>query len=163
MTAFDWIALGIVALSLVVGLFRGFMREIFSLAGWIVAGVVAAAFAEEAATYLPPAVDGPLLRWGLAFIVLFIAVLILSGLVSLLVRRLMRAAGLGAADRMFGAVFGAVRGVAALVVFVLLAGLTPLRDEAFWKDSQVIPPLETAAAWVKPFLPDAVRDRLRPA
>lgn len=160
MTAFDWVALAVVSLSFVVGLFRGFVREVLSLAGWIAAGLIAATYAEQLARVIPAASLDPLVRWGLAFILIVVAVLIGTGMISFVVRRLLRAVGLGGADRLFGALFGAARGVAVLVVFVFLGGLTPLREQAFWKDSQVIPLLETVAASVQPLLPDAVRARL---
>jgi membrane protein required for colicin V production len=156
----DWVVVTVVALSLVVGLFRGFVREIVGLAGWIAAAMLATWYAEAVATQLPAAISEPVLRWAIGFVLVFLAVLVVASIVSLVVRRLMRAVGLGFADRMLGGAFGAVRGVAILVVAVLLVGLTPLRDDPSWRDAHFVGPLQGLAELAMPWLPEQVRERL---
>lgn len=160
MTWLDWTVVVVIALSLVLGLFRGFVREVVALAGWVIAGWVAATFAQTLAAALPAAISEPTVRWGAAFFVIFLAVLIVASIASLFMRGLMRAVGLGLADRFLGAAFGALRGAAILVIAVLLAGLTPLREDPSWKQSRFMPALEAAANWIRPHIPDAVRTRM---
>jgi membrane protein required for colicin V production len=161
MTGFDYAVLTILALSAVIGIARGFVREVFALAGWIAAAALAVLFAPQAATLMPANFATPLVRTVIAFIVLFLGVLIFSGIAGTLTARLLRLAGFGIADRTLGAVFGVARGALIVLVAVLAAGLTGLPAEPFWRQAKLAPPLETAAIAVKPYLPRSLAERVR--
>ena len=96
-----------------------------------------------------------------AFALIFVVVLLLSALLRFLLRELLRAIGLGPVDRFFGAMFGLVRGLAIAWVVVLLGGLVGMSREPWWANALFAPPLETAVIAAKPWLPDAVADRVR--
>ena len=53
MTWFDYALIAVVGLSALVGIWRGLVREVFALAGWIAAIVVAMLFAGDAAQLMP--------------------------------------------------------------------------------------------------------------
>jgi membrane protein required for colicin V production len=161
MTWFDYAVLAVLALSAVIGISRGFVREVFALAGWIAATLVAMVFAGEASALIPASFGTPLVRTLIAFAVIFLLVLIGAGFTSLVVTKVVRAAGLGLADRTLGGVFGIARGALILLVLVLVAGLTALPRERFWREAKLSAPLETAATAVKPYLPRTVADRVR--
>ncbi|OGA15270.1 MAG: hypothetical protein A3H32_12095 [Betaproteobacteria bacterium RIFCSPLOWO2_02_FULL_63_19] len=160
MTWFDYCVLSVLGLSMLLGTFRGIMREVVSLAGWIAAFVLATAFSGIVAQELPRSL-GPLLSGLLAFLLIFVAVLVVSGFAAVVLSLLVRAAGLGLLDRLLGTVFGAVRGVAIVLLVVLLAGLTPLPAEPFWRRAVLSSPFETAALALKPYLPAGVAQRLK--
>ncbi len=160
MAWFDYGVLTVLGLSLVLGAYRGIMRELVSLAGWIAAFVLATAFSGIVAVQMPESL-GPLLSGLLAFVLIFIGVLLVSGVVGLVLARLVRAAGLGFPDRLLGATFGGVRGVAIVLLAVLLAGLTPLPREPFWRQAVLSGPFETLALALNPYLPEGVAQRLK--
>ena len=161
MSNLDWVIIAVVVLSLGVGLFRGFVREVFALLGWIIAGIVATHFAGDMARLLPDVVPGPELRWIVGFILVFFVMLLLGGFTALFVSRLTRAAGLGVSNRLLGALFGFARGVAVLVLIVLLAGLTSLPSDPRWRSSYFSKPLESVALAMRPLLPDSIADRVK--
>jgi membrane protein required for colicin V production len=161
MTGFDYAVLAVLGLSAVIGIWRGLVREVFALAAWIAATLAAMLFAGEVAAWLPASFATPLVRAVSAVIVLFLAVLVAVSLGGIFASRLARAVGLSFADRTLGAVFGIARGALILVVLVLIAGLTALPKEPFWREAKLAAPLETAAIAVKPYLPRAVADRVR--
>lgn len=161
MTGFDYAVLGVLGLSAVIGIWRGLLREVFALAAWIAATLAAMLFAGEVAAWLPASFATPLVRAVIAVIVLFFAVLMAVSLGGVFASRLARAVGLSFLDRTLGAVFGIARGALILVVLVLVAGLTALPKEPFWREAKLAAPLETAAIAVKPYLPRAVADRVR--
>jgi len=161
MTWFDYVVFAILALSAVIGIARGFVREVFALAGWIAAAALAVLFASQAATLMPVSFATPLVRTVIAFMVLFLGVLIFAGIAGAFTARLLRAAGLGIADRTLGAVFGVARGALIVLAAVLAAGLTALPAEPFWRQAKLAPPLETAAIAVKPYLPRSLAERVR--
>ena len=160
MTWFDYAVFAVLGFSLVIGVLRGLTRELISLAGWVAAFVLATLFSGEAARWMPESL-GPLLAGLLAFLAVFVGVLLVTFFIGLILSMLLRAAGLGVADRMLGALFGLLRGVVIVLVAVMLAGLTPLPREASWKQAVLSGPIETAVLALKPFLPEGVAERLR--
>jgi membrane protein required for colicin V production len=137
---FDWILLGILALSVVLGAWRGFVREAVALAVWIAAFLVAASFAPAAEARLAGVVDAPAARFPLAFAGLFVATLVLGTMAGRLLALVVDATGLSGLDRLLGSVFGAARG--ALLLIVLAAVAAPLFVDAdWWQASRLVPHL----------------------
>jgi membrane protein required for colicin V production len=160
LTLFDYVALGILGLSVVIGLLRGAVREVLALASWVVAFIVARAFVADAAPLLPHAVSSPAMRTALAFIALFIVTLILVSLASVLLSTLLKKIGLGPLDRLLGALLGLLRGIAIALVLVLLAGLTALPQQPLWRKAVSSAWFESMANWAKPWLPDGIAKRI---
>ena len=160
MTGFDYAVLTVMGLSLVWALLRGFVRELVSMIGWVAAFVLSIMFTQTLARLFPESL-GPLLSSLLAFLAIFIGVWVLSGLVGLVLSRLIKAAGLGWGDRLLGALLGLVRGAVIVLVAVMLGGLTPLPHEAFWRNAMFAAPLETAVVALKPLLPEGLAQRIR--
>ena len=122
----DYAILGIIAASILVGVLRGFIKEVFSLAVWVVAFLVAYHFAGDVADLMANAITLPSARTAMGFAGLFVAVLLVGGLVNYLLGKLVETTGLSGTDRLFGGVFGAARGLALVVVMLLVAGFTPI-------------------------------------
>ncbi len=154
MTLFDVLVLVVLVASTLVGLLRGLVREVLSLLGWVAAFFVANRYADWMASMLPAVVPGGTLRLAAGFLILFIATLILAALINTAIAQLLRASGLVLADRGFGAIFGLLRGVLIVLTAVILAGLTALPRQPFWRDSISAPLAESAVRSIKPLLPD---------
>lgn len=161
MTAFDHAVLGVMAASLLLGLWRGVVSEILALLAWVAGFVVARMFAADVAPVFGGLVPDATLRYVAGFATLFVGVLVVFSIGRLVLRLLLKAVGLGWADRALGAVFGIGRGVAVALVAVLLGGLTPLPKEPWWREAVLAPPLETAIIAAKPWLPAEVSKRVR--
>lgn len=161
MTIFDAIVLFILIASVVISTLRGLVKEILSLAGWVVAFVVANAFGAELAPMLPSVVPGESTRLILAFIALFLGVRVLMGLLALAIGALIQATGLTLADRGLGGLFGLARGIVIVLAGVILCGMTSIPQQAFWKDALLSPMAEAGARTVKPFLPAAVAQHVQ--
>lgn len=160
MTAFDYAVIGIVALSLLLGWWRGVVSEILALAAWVVAFVVARVGAAQVVAFVPERIREPDLRLIVAWIAVFVAVLLLFALARALLRLLLKAIGLGWLDRLLGAGFGIARGLLVVLTLVLLAGLTPLPRQDWWRQAQLAPPLETAVLAAKPWMPPPLARRI---
>jgi membrane protein required for colicin V production len=161
MTWLDYAVLGVVGLSVLWGVWRGLVRELISLAGWVIAFLAANLFAGPLAERLPQAIPSPELRLLAAFIGIFLVSLVLSTLLALLLSKLARAAGLGGLDRALGGLFGLARGVLVAIAFALVAGLTSLPQKPAWKESASGAWLSRVAAALRQALPPAFADRLR--
>ena len=160
MTWFDYIVLAIVGLSVLLAVFRGVVREIAALAGWVAALILSSMFAQDVAQWLPASLSH-LLRAIIAYVAIFLGVLLLSGATGLLLAKLLRAAGLGFTDRAVGALFGLLRGAVIVFVGVMLAGLTSIPAEPFWREAALSGPVETAVLAAKPALPRDLAQRIR--
>jgi membrane protein required for colicin V production len=160
-TVFDYAVLGIIAASLLLGLWRGVVSEILALAAWVVAFVAARMLAADVAPIYGKLLPDATLRYVAGFATVCVAVLLVFSIGRLVARLLMKAVGLGWADRTLGAVFGIGRGLVIALLLVLIGGLTPLPKEAWWRDASLAPPLETAIIAAKPWLPADLAKRIR--
>ncbi|SFG81543.1 CvpA family protein [Neptunomonas qingdaonensis] len=143
----DWAILGIVGISGLFSIKRGFVREALSLLTWVTAFVIARLFTDALATVLADYIQTPSFRIGSAFAILFIMTLIVGALVSNLVSLLVQATGLSGTDRILGMGFGLARGALVVVVLVALLGGTPAVQDAWWQGSQLIPHFVLMEAW----------------
>ncbi|MFZ2235029.1 MAG: CvpA family protein [Dokdonella sp.] len=157
----DIAILFVLGLSVIVGLLRGFVSEVWALACWIFAGWVAWYCGPFVETWLPQDFASPGLRLVMAYIGCFILVVIAGSLVGYLLRRLVSGSGLSGTDRLLGLVFGVVRGVAVIVLLVLMLGFTPFHRDAWWQESRLLPIFESAATSAKAYLPAELSNYLR--
>jgi membrane protein required for colicin V production len=124
----SWLDLAMLAfllLSMLVGLMRGFVFELLSLAGWFVAWAAARFCTPAAQPYLHIGEPGSALNYGATYACVFLAALVIWSLAARLIRALIRATPLSAIDRLLGAVFGLARGLIVLAIAALLVGLSP--------------------------------------
>lgn len=157
----DIVIVGVILLSTLISLARGFVREAFSLAIWVLAFWVSWSFFRELEIPLRAWIGSPTARLGIAFALLMIVSLVIGGLVNFLIIQLVERTGMSGTDRLIGMVFGAARGVLLVAVLVLLAGLTPLPREAWWLESSMVGYFEELAFWLRDLLPPEIADRFR--
>lgn len=157
----DYVIIGVIALSVIISVFRGFVREALSLLVWAVAVWIGWAFFRDLAEHLTPWIELPSLRLAAAMAILIVLVLIIGGLVTYLIGEIIERTGLSGTDRMLGMAFGAARGVLLVAVLVLLAGLTPLPQDPWWQGAALIGYFEEMAIWLRDLLPSDVAERFR--
>ncbi len=156
----DYLIPGIIAVSALLSLMRGFVREAMSLAGWLVAVWVALHFSQPLAEAFLGGISAPSLRLGVAFVILFVVVLVLSALVNRLANQLVKRTGLTGTDRMIGMLFGAVRGAVVVAVLVLLAGMTTMPQDPWWRESVTIGYFQDLAVWLQESLAPEIKSYL---
>jgi len=156
----DWALLAVLAVSVVVGIVRGFAFEVMSLAGWLVAWFGAQWLAPDLAPHLPVGSPGSRLNLAVAFVLAFVGVLLAWALFARLVRMLVQATPLTVPDRLLGAGFGLVRGAVLLLVVATIVVLTPAAHSADWRRSHGARWLEITIHGLKPLLPGEVVRRL---
>lgn len=153
MTVIDWAILGILAVSALISLQRGFLKEALSLATWVVAFIVGRLFSGQLATLLAQVIDTNSLRWLLAFAILFAGTVVLGAMLNHLFSHFVEATGLTGTDRIFGMFFGLIRGVILLVALVYGLQFTAAVQDPWWQDSKLLPYLMTLADWARKTLP----------
>jgi membrane protein required for colicin V production len=156
----DFLIIGIILISALISIVRGFVKEVFSLASWILAFWVALLFYPHLATLLAGYVETPSIRSFVAFASLFVVTLILGALVNHLISQVVKKTGLSGTDRMLGIFFGLIRGVAIVTLLVLAAGATPMPQDDWWQNSLLLEHFENLAVWVQTFLPSDIADHI---
>ena len=148
-TWIDWLIAGIIIISALVSLRRGFFKEVLSLITWAVAIFVAWTFNGSVSVLLTEYVATPSVRVIAASLLLFIATLLVGGLVNRVFAELVEATGLTGTDRVLGMVFGGLRGCLLVVLVVGLMTFVPLENDVAWKDSVLLPHFLILADWSK--------------
>jgi membrane protein required for colicin V production len=154
----DWVIVGIIGLSAAISLIRGFVREALSIVIWILALWAAFRFTTPFAKAFLGSIDLASVRLAVAALILIISILVLGSMLSWLVGRLMQSTGLSGTDRLLGAVFGALRGLVTVTALIAVASWTPLCQDPWWRQSQLIPSIETLAIHARDFLPGSLRE-----
>jgi membrane protein required for colicin V production len=133
---------------MVVGLWRGLVKEALSLAFWIGAVIAAGLFYPQAAQWLSRYLSNPVLQQVAGFVLIFIGVILVGSLLSSLLSKLFSAVGLAATDRALGGLFGIVRGVVIVTVIVMLTRQLPPAQQ-FYQESVVMPYIELCANYLQ--------------
>jgi membrane protein required for colicin V production len=149
----DYGIIALLAVSVLMGIIRGFVREAMSLITWVSAVIIAVLYCETVASWFTM-VNLLGLRLVLAFVLLILSTLIVGGILSYLVGRLIKFTGFGVTDRIIGTLFGLARGTAAVAIAILLAGPTPFSKDPLWTGSHLIPRFEPVSLWMKDKLPE---------
>lgn len=149
----DYVILAVFAVSILIGLMRGFTREVLGVLGWVLAFWVAFTFTHAVAEWMTPHIATPSVRRAAAFGGLFLLTLLLTSLLTFFVGRLIRDGALASADRTLGAGFGLLRGVVLIAALLWAAGTTAAKQDPWWQQSALIPRLEWMADILKATIP----------
>ncbi|MEM6583790.1 MAG: CvpA family protein [Pseudomonadota bacterium] len=150
LTAVEWVIIGVLVVSTLISLWRGFVKEALSLAGCVVAFLVANIFVDQMASLLAGAIDNITGRYVAAYAILFVGTLVVSTFVTYLAGQVIKVTGLSVLDRVLGTVFGFARGVILILVCVfVLRQLLPPGDLTWLDQSILMPHVDMLAQWVR--------------
>lgn len=148
--ALDWVIVVVVCLSVGLSLWRGFTREAISLAGWVAAFVLANLYAAPLAAVFTEVINSVTGRYVIAYALLFVGTLILSGIAASLARQVIKVSGLSLLDRLLGTAFGLARGLIIILVAVyMLRQLVPPQNLSWLHHSQLMPHIDMLVQWVQ--------------
>ena len=160
MTGFDFVLLAILAISVVLGLLRGLLKEVLSLVAYASAFLAAIWWGPTVSDWFAQWISQPFVSMALAYLGVFIAVLLSIGFVNMVLSALLSKTGLSPADHGLGAMFGLLRGVLFVLILVVLAGYTPLPEEPWWKNAMFSKQVVGVVQQIKLRLPPPVNDWL---
>lgn len=156
MTGFDLLLIAVVIASALLAFIHGIIKEIFSLAAWIVGLGAAILLAGTVGNWFPVDMLGvPHLRYVVAFLLVLIGVLVIGALLGTLLKTGAKAIGLGMLDRLLGGIFGVLRGALIAMIIVLVFASTAMAHEPWFAKSTLVPHLLLGAALVRQSLPPA--------
>jgi membrane protein required for colicin V production len=141
----DYLLIALTVCSCVVGVLRGLLREVIALVTWVAAVWIAWHYA----AVLEPRLGGALANEGVrtwaARSIIFLAVVLIGSCIGAIVGRVVRLSIFSATDRFFGGIFGFLRGLVMIGLFVMLCHALRLNGEPWWRASTLIPYGERAA------------------
>jgi membrane protein required for colicin V production len=161
MAVFDYVVIAIVALSLVLGLWRGVVSEMMALVAWVAGFMAALEFGGQSGHLVFGGIADPAVRALAGCALVFVGVLVAMSLVRLAVRSMVKALGLSLSDRLLGMFFGLARGVLLVMILVAVGGMTAAPQQIWWKQATLAPPLQTAVLAARPWMPDDLAKRIR--
>ncbi|HKD02690.1 MAG TPA: CvpA family protein [Terriglobales bacterium] len=152
MSGVDWIILAVILISVIQATAEGFFHAAFSMAGLVLAYLLAAWQYHRLAAWFAPNLKSPWLGEIAGFLIIFLSVLVLAGIAGRIARWAVKEAGLSLIDRLFGGVLGLLRG--GLLVCVVLMGMAAFTPTSKWLESSELAPyflvVGRAAIWVAP-------------
>lgn len=157
MNGADIAILAVLGVSVLFSLFRGFIREVFSVLVWAVAIIAALQVAGPFARVLEAWIEMPSARLIFAFVAVFVFVLVIGAVFSFALGRLIENTDLSPTDRLFGGVFGLMRGLAIVLALVMVARFTPFPADPWWQESRLLPEFERLAEWTMDYMPESVQ------
>lgn len=156
MSPVDLIFAAVIVLSVLVGLWRGLVFEVLSVAGWVAAYFVAQHYAAMVASMLPLQGWSEPIPYAIGFGLVLVAVVFAAALVSAVIKRVVSTIGLRPIDRVLGGLFGVLRGAVLLLAFAWMISLTPYKDEAWWVSSLSAPHVVNGLAVLKGTMPPEI-------
>jgi membrane protein required for colicin V production len=157
MNVADLAIAAVIAISVLIGMIRGFVVEVVSLAVWIAAVALAMLFGPRVADGFAGSISLPSARIALGYAAVFVLALIVGAIVVYLLRKLVAGTGISGTDRLLGMLFGLARGAVVVVGVVLLLGFTPFPRDPWWRESRALPAFEELATKLSYWLPEGVR------
>ncbi len=153
MNIVDGVLWGLMLLSAALGFWRGVVKEFFSLVSWVLSFVLCSQYAADLSRALPWPATEPTIRVAMAWVLIFLLVLLVMALIGSVLKRLLSLAGLGLADRLLGVVFGVARASIMWMAMAVVVGLTPLRYSDAWVNSHLAQSVHQLLVYLKPVLP----------
>jgi len=159
----DYIIIGVLAISVLIGLWRGLVSEVLALVIWVAAFWVAWMLGPVVAKHFEHIIELPSARIVVGYGICFVVVLIIGALLRFVISKLIESTGLSGTDRLLGMLFGFARGVLLVTLMVFLVGFTAFTRDPWWQQSVLLPQFQRVAIWLEQRVPASVSEHLHPA
>lgn len=152
----DYVILSVIGLSVITGLFRGFVKELIALCVWVLAIWLAMTYSSVVDPWLQPHIQDKTVRTVVAFLAVLFATIIVGGLFNAMLSFILRRSGLSGTDRLLGMGFGLVRGVFIVALLMLVIKMTSLSHEEYTSKSRLYPKFDPLVSWLYGYMPDLI-------
>ncbi|MDE0943977.1 MAG: CvpA family protein [Alphaproteobacteria bacterium] len=158
----DVVILIILLISGLLALSRGFVKEVLSIAGWVVAAVATLELFPFVQPVIRRYIDQELIADSVSGVVIFVVVLTLASFLSSAVSRRVQRSEIGILDRSLGFLFGLLRGVVVIALsYLVLVQFLATEDQPDWlREARAMPAIEYSAGILAALAPDDVREGL---
>lgn len=158
----DWCIVAVFLISILIGVIRGFAREILNILTWALAFGLAWLFGDMVAGMLTGQISEPAVRIACAYAALFIGGLLIGAILTHLLTEWIRGSVLDGIDRTIGGGIGFIRAVLIVSLFLICAGTMGAKQDRWWHQSMIIPHIEWLADGLRTLIPERWLDKLKP-
>ncbi len=158
----DAVIIVVILLSILIGVFRGFTREVLGTLAWVAAFWLALHFYKAGADTLANHIQTVTVRLAVSFGGLFLITLITGSIIAWFAAKSVRAGALAPVDRTLGGGFGFMRGLLIIAALLLVAETTPAKDDPWWRQSWCIQHLGWSADALRSITPRSWLDAIAP-
>lgn len=156
-TWLDYSIIAVIALSVLTGLFRGFVKELVALCVWIAAIWLALNYANALDPWLLPYLQDKTVRVVAAFILILLATILAGAICNALLSFILHRSGLSGTDRLLGMGFGFVRGVFIVALLMLVVNMTSLVEKQSIQESRLYVKFDPLVVWLSGFTPEFIK------
>jgi membrane protein required for colicin V production len=154
----DYIILAVIGLSVLTGLFRGFVKELIALCVWVLAIWLGFTYMHSLDPWLKPYIDDDAVRTAVGFIIILLSTLLMGAIINALLSFVLHRTGLSGTDRVLGMVFGFVRGVFIVALVIVVLNMTSMgKKEDFTNKSLLYSEFNPLVNWISSFMPDFIK------
>lgn len=146
-----------IGLSVITGLFRGFIKELIALCAWIAAIWLGYSYSSSFEPWLQSYIQEPSVRTAVAFVGILFATLFVGGVVNALISFILKRSGLGGTDRILGMGFGFIRGVFIVALLIVAVKMTSLPYQQYAKESKLCTHFDPVVEVISGHLPQFVK------
>src|ERR671922_1234287 len=155
-TLLDIILIGVMLISALLAMIRGFMREVLSIASWVIAALVTIYFYARLLPYAKTYFNNDIVATAVVIAGLFLGTLLFVSVITVRFSDMVLDSRVGALDRTLGFLFGLGRGLVIVVVaFLFFDWLVPTKSQPEWvrsAKSKVV--LQSTGDWLREQLPE---------
>ncbi len=153
----DMTIIGMIGLSVLTGLFRGFVKELIALFVWILALWLAFTYSPGFEPWLQKYIHSQTARTGISFILILMGTLIIGGIINAFLSFILKRSGLSGTDRILGMVFGFIRGVLIVALMMVLLKMAEVPLTPYSTKSYLYAKFEPVTLWLGNLLPNFER------
>ncbi len=160
MTGMNWLdytILGIIILSIITGVLRGFIKELIAICVWALAIWLGYHYANSLDSFFTGWINDARIRYGIGFIIIMVATLVVGGICNAFLGMILKKSGLSATDRILGMGFGFLRGVFIASLVIVVLQMTSLEKQDSMKNSQLAAQFEPIVVTFKSYIPTLVQ------
>jgi membrane protein required for colicin V production len=156
----DYGLMAVIVISVIIGLFRGFLREVSSLLLWISGIMLTLHYLPTIEKYLAYRVSSIYLRYAIIIVAVLILVLLMSWLLGKILHLLISSAGLGLIDRFLGVIFGFLRGIVLVSFLIILVEAMDMSSTPVLRDSVFVKTVQPLANWFASMIPKNFTEKI---
>ena len=157
MTWLDYTILGIILLSTLTGILRGFVKELIALCIWALAIWLGYHYADRLDVFFQGWVEDARLRFGIGFIIIMVATLVIGGICNAFLGVILKKSGLSSTDRLLGMGFGLIRGIFVVSLVLVVMQMTSLVKQDGMKRSQLAAQFDPVVVTLKSYIPSLIQ------
>ncbi len=154
LTILDIVVIVVVLISAILAMVRGFVREVLSIASWVIAAAAAYFIYPTLLPLVTPYIENEQVAIIASAAVIFFIALVIASYITMKIADLVIDSRAGAVDRLLGFVFGAARGLL-LAVIAFMGFMLLVSNRPEWiTNAQTRPLLTSVSSVIASVLPD---------